>query len=243
MIHSIINKWSIGATVLLLIVAAACYIWYQVNIAPTERQAAETEKLVQQWETERVQKPIAADKTSTKALVETTNETAEKPINNNTFEVENNTQAAKQQKFDTPAETAVAVDVLVSPHGFGPYPMVSDDYPLTTEWERFPDNPDKTHELLSRVLVKLWTEGKTNFSGGSIENGKVYPHFNDTVYVTWREYEDTNGKMVRRVGTITSGTRVKFTRADLYNPPPGLRVLDFETAGIDPYQYLNLPKK
>ncbi len=51
------NKWLIGGIVMLLIVAGACYLWYQHDIAPYKQEAAEAEKLLHQSkETKQVSK-------------------------------------------------------------------------------------------------------------------------------------------------------------------------------------------
>ena len=58
----------------------------------------------------------------------------------------------------------------------------------------------------------------------------------DTVYLDIEETE--NGRSVYR----KSGPFVEFdTSTDIDNPPPHIRILDLESSGIDPYQYLNLP--
>lgn len=90
----------------------------------------------------------------------------------------------------------------------------------------------------SRLL--LWNEGERNFRGGSTHNGKVYPHYNDVVYYKFTPIRDNEGNIRGGSTSIKSGPHVKFTRADLKNPPPGLRVLELDSSGIDPYQYLNL---
>ena len=140
-------------------------------------------------------------------------------------------------------ENGEAAEVRMSPHGFGPYPKVPDDYPGYIEWERNPDNPSRTHELMSRVFVKLWTEGERNFRGGSTYKGRILPHYNDVVYVSWVEYKKSDGSIVRRAGGQISGPRVNYSGIDFLNPPPHIRILDLETSGINPYQYLDLPYK
>ena len=140
-------------------------------------------------------------------------------------------------------ENGETEEVRMSPFGFGPYPEVPEDMPgrhLYITWE------DKTSssELLSRVLIKLWTSGERNFRGGSTHEGKIYPHYNDVVYVSRRPIiGKISGTIIGYVTHTKSGPQVNFTDADLLDPPPELRVLDLETSGIDPYQYLNLPYK
>ncbi len=134
-------------------------------------------------------------------------------------------------------------EVRISPFGFGPYPEVPEDMPgrhLYISWEdRTPSS-----ELLSRVLIKLWTSGEKNFRGGSTHEGKIYPHYNDVVYVSRRPIiGKISGTIIGYVTHTKSGPHVNFTEDDLLDPPPHLRVLDLETSGINPYQYLDLPYK
>lgn len=47
------NKWIIGAPLLLLIFATGCVWFYQHTTAPYKAEAEETDKLLQQWKTEK----------------------------------------------------------------------------------------------------------------------------------------------------------------------------------------------
>ena len=157
------------------------------------------------------------------------------------------TEPSKAQSNVPAQNVKTETEVRVSPHGFGPYPKVPEDYPSTPEWERRPDNPRKTFELMSRVFVKLWTEGEKNFYGGSTLNGRIYPHYYDTVYLKRIPILDRDGN-VRGYSTSKRSGRFVNYKGDtsietLLDPPPGLRVLDLDSSGIDPYQYLDLPYK
>ena len=244
MTRGIYTKWIVGAAFVLLIIAAGCIWYYQHTTAQDREQAAQAEKRLQQWKANKEQKPtIKAETEETDTPAENTTSTAEKPTTDTTA-VTKNTEPIQVQS-DVPAQTAETTDVQVSPHGFGPYPEVPDDYPGYIEWKVNPDNPSRTFELMGRVFVKLWTEGEKNFRGGSTHKDKILPHYNDVVYISWSEYTDpTDGELVRRISGYTAGPHVskkfKFTIDDLYDPPPGLRVLDIESSGINPYEYLNL---
>ena len=122
-----------------------------------------------------------------------------------------------------------AEDVPVSPHGFGPYPEVPSAYFRTPVWVKYDDfDFTRGHELIERVLIKLWKQG-IYCSGGSIENGRVYPVSRGTVYVKWKgDYiSDYIGHPDDDDDQITSILENKGT-------PAGIRVLDYDTAGIDP---------
>ena len=93
----------------------------------------------------------------------------------------------------------------VSPHGFGPFPEVPPDYFRTAE-EVWGEGRLRTmspgHELLSRVQIKLWTQGIRTF-GAKFENGLVYPAYDDVVYIEWADSVAADGKMyvVRQFGS------------------------------------------
>lgn len=135
---------------------------------------------------------------------------------------------------DTSTAEELAENVPSSPHGFGAYPEVPEDFPLPVDWT------DRTEqqELLMRVMIKAWTDGE-RFIGGNIVNGKVRLNFPNTVYVRYKEIPTADGSVI--------STRVVAGDPDVEGPPPGedfppnVRVLDFDEAGIDPYEYLDLP--
>ena len=194
--------------------------------------------------TDTTQKKVFIDvDPSTDKKMTGTESTVVKPITTDTTPVSQNTEPIQVQT-DAPAQTAETAEVPESPHGFGPYPEVPADYPGYIVWVVNPDNPSRTRELMGRVFVKLWTEGEKNFIGGSTRGGRIYPHYDDVVYVKWSEHRNPNGELVRRISGFRAGPCVirkfNFTWSDLYDPPPGLRVLDIESSGIDPYEYLNL---
>ena len=97
---------------------------------------------------------------------------------------------------DMVSEEAPAEDVPVSPFGFGPYPEVPEDYiaghglPIWYE-HNFDNQPaTETHErnveLIDRVLIKLWKEGKDVLSG-FYRYGKVYPLYSKSAYVKYHD--------------------------------------------------------
>ena len=144
----------------------------------------------------------------------------------------------------TEEETA---EVPVSPYGFGPYPEVPSDYFGEPIWIRdpglfsdFPDDARKNIELIDRVLVKLWQQGDREIVGGSTYNGKVYPHYDNVVYVRWEEVELPGGGVHRYVSRL-KGAGEGPTPHDIStgNIPPNFKVVELDDAGFDPYQFLN----
>ena len=239
MIKNIYTPWILGGIVLLIIIAGACYLWYQHDTAPYKQAASDAQQLLRQSEIEKFEKNKVAEQTAD-APVDSNKPTAEKSEFQTMGTVVKDTKTEAQQQSEIPANTTVDVseDMPVSPHGFGHYPKVPEDYPYKVIWSN-KDSPGA--ELLTRVLIKLWNEGEKNFRGGTTHNGKIYPHYYDTVYVKFSPIRNKDGKIIGQSSNILSGPQVQFTRADLLNPPPGLRVLDLESSGINPYQYLNLP--
>ena len=140
-------------------------------------------------------------------------------------------------------------DVRISPYGFGPYPEVPPDFPSLLSWNdperhvNLPDHALKNIELLERVLIKLWTDGDKGFRGGSTHKGKVYPHYDNTVYVRYAETEMPDGTIKRYPTYLKSGPHVNYNAHDflLGNPPDHLCILELDSTGIDPYQFLDLP--
>ena len=139
----------------------------------------------------------------------------------------------------------------VSPFGFGPYPQVPADYPEDVIWEEDMDGRiavyggglAKAAELMDRVLIKLWNQGRRATSA-SMENGLVLPHYHNTVYVRWAYTEEPDGRLTRYAGGITSGPDVPRSVHDTISEagviPPGITVLDPDSNKIDPYTFLNL---
>lgn len=104
-------------------------------------------------------------------------------------------------------------------------------------------------ETIVRVLIKLWNQGKRGFVGGTLDadNGRVYPSYDDVLYVTWGEstYYESDGTPVKfMIIATSSGTKDRhFTREDFITGEwrtkyPGLKFVDEADAGIDPNVFL-----
>ena len=138
-----------------------------------------------------------------------------------------------------------AVEVPVSPFGFGPYPEVPPDYPEPNLWElaatMYARDPEqaKNWELRERVCIKLWQQGKRALSV-AMENGRVYPCFPNTVYIDWDEYINDNGEVVQYIARVLGPGGIEG-----YEPyfnqniiPPGIIVIPYSEGGINPYSFL-----
>ena len=149
-------------------------------------------------------------------------------------------------------------DVPVSPFGFGPYPEVPIGYPenLSPVWT-WSEEKRRQHEghlvsfeLMHRVLIKLYNQGDGGFIGVTLsdQDGNVYPLYSDRVYVDrWVElFKDENGEPVLYPAGTLSGSDLggaldpeTFMRSD-GKLPAGIQFIDRETAGINPYEFLEL---
>lgn len=97
------------------------------------------------------------------------------------------------------------------------------------------------HELLSRVRIKLWNQG-THTVGATYDSeyGLIYPILDNVVY--YKEEYGPNGSVTRRV--LTSPTTDDTYGTDLLEGiiAPHLTVYEFPDGGIDPYEFLGLPR-
>ncbi|RKU25314.1 hypothetical protein C6495_18935 [Candidatus Poribacteria bacterium] len=135
----------------------------------------------------------------------------------------------------------------VSPYGFGPFPEPPPDYPDQGVWDEVRiRSMQPEHELLSRVRIKLWTQGI--HTGGAVfksDYGLIYLLLPDVVYIEWDEYVDENGQVHRYVSRQLSAPET----ADRYEADigkgifsPTLTIYEFPYGGIDPYEFLGLPR-
>lgn len=132
--------------------------------------------------------------------------------------------------------------------GLGPYPEVPSDYPNQSIWEDL-ENLYETghatveHELIHRVLIKLWNQGqKVDGSFMSSKNGRVYPLYNDTVYVRYSEDENEDGSIERYVSSFTAHSSLQSYEEDVREGahPSWIKVIHYEDGGIEPYSFLDL---
>ena len=246
MIRDIItNKWFIRSIAFLFIFAGACYLWYRYDTAPYRQETAEAVKLLRQQEAAKKVDTVNEAEQAVDAIVESNTPTAEKSINGSTAEVKNNTEATGQQQSETPAETTEAKDVPVSPYGFGPYPKLPDGYPGGEDPNFWSYDWDKNDELMIRVSIKLWEQGKKTH-GEAMENGLVYPTYPNTLIVKWKTQRTPFG--TRRYASMIQGSPETESwqdshRGTIYESdiPEHFTVIEYKDAGIDPYEFLDLP--
>ena len=241
MLHDIFtNKWTLGGIVFLLIFAGLCYLYYHYTTAPYRENTAELDRIRLQSEKQRI---ASAAKSTEQAA-------AEKSIIRTPIVVSESDANTGETGFPV-SKSMQEVEAVekrrVSPHGFGPYPEVPSSFieslgiPIwLQDEEKYVKSTMKSRrnfELIDRVLIKLWNEGDQDVIGGVFENGKVYPTYRDVIYLTEKtEISPTGMILVHRSGL--SGQPVQLIPEKVI--PEGMRIIDRETGGINPYQFLNL---
>ena len=128
-------------------------------------------------------------------------------------------------------------DTPVSPHGFGPYPEVPDDYPVKPfSWDYYKNDPP-IFELMARVRIKLWKQG-IHAEGITRNNGLLYPTIRGTVYV--KRWHSNGASFLDLQGHPADNLARIEEILENGDTPTGVTILDFDEAGIDPYIFLNL---
>lgn len=134
----------------------------------------------------------------------------------------------------------------------GDFPPVPDGFPIVPIWLSVPgyqkgDSHD--HEMVYRVLIKLWKEGERGFINGAFlpSHGKVYPLYPDVVYVRWDEDTIDNGDgnpfSIRYIKSTLGTEERVFAPLDFFSDDwktrfPGLKYVDFDDGGYDPESFL-----
>ena len=124
---------------------------------------------------------------------------------------------------------------------------VPPDFPFPVVWLRPKEKTVSINELTQRelwglVMVKKWNEGDRDFVGASMDmdNGKVYLYYPNVVYVKWEDTQLPDGTITKYASGISGpgdSTIVDQVREGIL--PPGVLVLDMDSSGIDPYEYLS----
>lgn len=143
----------------------------------------------------------------------------------------------------SPQEAAIAA--RLSPFGLGIFPEIPPDYPDSNVWERIEKathdpTGGKKLELLIRVRIQLWEQG-TETVGASYDDatGLIYPNIPNVAYVQWDYIDEPDGTRSRYaafvLGGISPAVEEYFDRGEI---PPGVTVIPYDEAGIDPYTFL-----
>ncbi len=222
------NKWILGSCALVIVFGIGCYFWYQHQFAPNRHDTAETTEVAHEQE--------AAQKTDTsmtaeKTITETSPEGVERSVPSETHA--NLTEQTQ--------ETKNTEGVPVSPHGFGPFPEVPDDYIIKPfSWDFYKNDPP-IFELMERVQIKLWKQGiRTIGITGSAATGLVYPTIPGTVFVKRYNRDGVDHLEIRGSPRDDLETIRKSLMEGIV--PDGIQVRDMSEAVIDAYEFLNIKK-
>ena len=252
------NRFVVGGILFcLLSVAGSLFYSWQVERGLREEEAR-TKQFLQQLETpEEVRTQQAAESTGLEKAgqadvllpaagwAQTDAEPAETLGTEDAAVVDADTARVSDETSET--DTAPVAPYGVSPYGFGPYPEVPPNFPEQDIWDEISTNSmAPEHELIARVQIKLWTQGI--WAGGAVfdsDYGLIYPILPDVVYIAWDEYVDENGQVHRYVSDQLSAPET----ADRYEAEidkgifsPNLTIYEFPNGGIDPYEFLGLPR-
>ena len=245
------NKWIIGGVAFLIVLSVACVLWYQHDTAADRKAAADAEKLLRQLEiTEKVADTDSDTEQAGEVTAESTTQNAEKPIKErSSAETDNSTDDTTNPATASThtQQTDNTTEVRVSPHGLGPYPKVPPDYPGGDDPKFWEYPRTKGHELMSRVCIRLWKEGKYTH-GSSISNGLVYVTLPNTLIVRWGTEQSPTGTRRYAKGISWCPEAESFQREMRFKTiyegdfPSHFVIVDHKDAGIDPYEYLDLPR-
>ena len=145
-------------------------------------------------------------------------------------------------------EVPAAEPPRTSLFGFGVYPEIPSDYPEQDAWDAiealYLTDPEsaRRQELMERVCIKLWQQG---FHAEGVvyksKTGLIYPLYPNTAYIKWDVWEEEDGTLSRYPARVMGGPGVGGYEEDFAEGiiPPHITVIDYEEAGIDPYQFLD----
>lgn len=243
------NKWILGGFLLLIIIAGGCYLWYQHQLAFYIQPKAEVDEIRRQWAIERQAK---AKSISAKQAADVVSDGSNMPITDKSkTDVNSMTDTSINETKKTitapTKETAKTEEENESPHGFGPFPKVPPDYPGGYDPNFWTYDWGKNGELMKRVTIKLWEQGKTTH-GSTMSNGLVYPTYPDTILVEWRTEKTPFGtkRYASRISWCPEAE--EFQRSmkgkTIYEGdfPSRFEIVERKDAGIDPYDFLDLPR-
>lgn len=125
-------------------------------------------------------------------------------------------------------------------------PQVPPDFPFPVVWLRPNEKTVSIKKLTQRelwglVMVKKWNEGDRDFVGTTVDmdTGKVYLYYPNVVYVKWEDTQLPDGTLTKYVSEISGADSTITDQVSNGILPPGVLILDMDSSGIDPYEYLS----
>ena len=244
------NKWVLGGVGFLIVLSVACVLWYQHDTADERKAAAEAEELLRQSEIAKKATDMdsVAEQETDMVSADSTTQSAEKPTTKrgvkDTPSGETPTNLTEQRQ-----ETEIVETVRVSPHGFGTYPEVPEDYKAKhgiPVWEAAAltghPPPPREIELMQRVLIKLWVDGDKQWTGATMgKDSKIYVRYPNQAYVRYKTRQRVDGTTSRGIARWASGGTPKPKDG---KTPSGVDTIDLDSpeVGIDPYAFLGIDK-
>lgn len=231
-----------GLVVFVLLVSGSLFYYWHVQYT-SKAEFQRSERFLQELETQNPTRSAQAvdvlTDLQTSDFVNTPDEHTDTSMSDETVALPNETDTLDLSDAFLPddfvSEAAPAEDVPVSPHGFGAYPEVPADFPEDVNWADYEEDLP-IYELMTRGQIKLWKQGHRAM-GISEENGVMYPVIRGRVYIRWSR----SGKEVLEItGHPADMSDAIVNQIESGVIPAGLTVLDYYTAGIDPYEFLNL---
>jgi len=229
--------------VILIIVSAGCFLYYRSVQSHIRLQEARTQKYLDRLVSNgnKDVKPVNSDNTQGLSVNRSIVNREEHSVNTD-LNMENHKSSYKSNRsMVLPEELILSEPLKISPHGFGAYP----DIPQSAPVAEFKITDSVNRELMKRVLVKAWNEGE-RFTGGTFDNsrGKVYLNYSNIVYVQYSSYVDEEtGEIMNHISETMAGFYMDdgfYESIKAGNVPTGYKIVNFDDAGINPYEYLDL---
>ena len=234
------------------------HFWSQHEHSKLRRDEAATRRFIQQVAAEKHAATTRAEEPDIHPQLQEVTHTAQGAPDDFAMDTDDGTPAGEDAKNaievgdlveeELFAQEAPAELRRTSLFGFGVYPEIPPDYREPDVWERIEEraltDPSgaERQELMARVCIKLWQQGL--HAEGVVyksKTGLIYPLYPNTAYIKWDVWEEEDGTLSRYPARVMGGPGVGGYEEDFAEGiiPPHITVIDYEEAGIDPYQFLD----
>ena len=252
------NKSLIAALIGCGLVIVGIHFWSQHEHSKIRHEEAETRRFIQQVAAEKKAATTRVEELSVVSQPHEVKRDAQTAHDNFAPDTDGGTPEVVTATKAIEVETLVEAELgaheeppeppRVSLFGFGAYPELPPDYREPDVWERIEEraltDPSgaERQELMARVCIKLWKQGRHSVGASrDSQTGLIYPHYPNTAYVRWAWDVDENGHPIRYAAGVKGGADLAqyhhyFAEGEI---PPHITVIDYEDAGIDPYQFLD----
>lgn len=224
MLHNVFTsyKWLIGSVVFLILITVGFVIWQHYDLKSFNKRYSISDVPVEQKGISKKTEPKVSTQQTIDASAENKTLTVEQPAT----------------ESNVPDKNEESATVRVSPYGFGPYPEIPKEWNYPNLWENI---RDRNHELLQRVSVRMWNEGRRWSSIGMEGDGLITVVEPGTVIVEWETARDGTKRIWRVLGdpkdNISPGVYTSLS-----DFPSHLNIVNREDVAIDPYEYLGIER-